>query len=146
MRLDSSNPLTVIISYITLLLSKQKKQDYRPKDDEVNLTTLNTQTCDLVCNFLDKVHETAEDSLDGTNLDVFLDEIGHGLLNLLLEHMKKFQVNQAGAMMLSKDVKRYHDVIQGWKVASLKDEFELMNEIGALYGAGYVLPSAVSLG
>lgn len=33
----------VIVTYISSLLSRQKKQDYRPKDEEVSLTTLSTQ-------------------------------------------------------------------------------------------------------
>ena len=94
----------VVIAYIGTLLSKQKKQDYRPKDDEVRLTTLQTPTCLSVCAFLQKVHSTATESLDGANLEGFLNEIGTGLRGFLLEHLKKFQVNQAGGIMLSKYV------------------------------------------
>jgi hypothetical protein len=86
------------------LLATQKKLDYRPKDDEITLTTLQTTTCLSVCAFLQKVHAVATEALDGTNLDRFLDEIGSGFRGLLLEHYKKFQVNQAGAIMLSKYV------------------------------------------
>jgi hypothetical protein len=92
----------VVINYLGILLSKQKKQDYKPKDDEVILTTLQTPTCLSVCAFLTKVHTVALESLDGENLLGFLNEIGQGLRGFLLEHLKKFPVNQAGAIMLSK--------------------------------------------
>ena len=93
-----------VIVYTGSLLAKQKKQDFRPKDDEVSLTTLQTATCHSVCTFLSKVHGVATEALDGANLNGFLNEIGAGLRGFLLEHLKKFQVNQAGAIMLSKFV------------------------------------------
>ena len=98
--------LTAVVAtaYIGTLLSKQKRQDYRPKDDEVRLTTLQTPTCLSVCAFLQKVHSIATESLDGANLEGFLNEIGIGLRGFLFEHLKKFQVNQAGGIMLSKYV------------------------------------------
>ena len=37
--------LDVILAWVTQLLSKQKKQDFRPKDDDVSLTTLQTPVC-----------------------------------------------------------------------------------------------------
>lgn len=91
-----------MINHVTTLLNKQKKSDFKPKDDEVSLTTLQTPACQAVCGFLQKVHEIAKESLDGANLDGFLNEIGSGFRGLLLDHLKKYQVNQAGGIMLSK--------------------------------------------
>jgi len=34
--------LSVVLAYLAILLAKQKKQDFRPKDDDVSLTTLQT--------------------------------------------------------------------------------------------------------
>lgn len=48
------------------------------------------------------MYEIAKESLDGANLDGFLNEIGSGFRMLLLDHLKKYQVNQAGGIMLSK--------------------------------------------
>lgn len=48
------------------------------------------------------MYEVAKESLDGANLDGFLNEIGSGFRMLLLDHLKKYQVNQAGGIMLSK--------------------------------------------
>jgi len=128
--------LDVIINYIASLLSKQRKQDYKPRDDEVSLTTLQTPTCLSVCGFIQRVHSTAAESLDGANLEGFLSEIGTGFRGLLLDHLKRFQVNQAGGIMLSKDITKYYDVIDKWDVANLKDSFELVQEIGNLFVVG----------
>ncbi|KAL7269154.1 Exocyst complex component 5 [Rhizina undulata] len=108
--------IDVVLQYITTLLSKQKKQDYKPKDDDVSLTTLQTPTALTVCTFLQKVYDIAKDSLDGANLRVFLHEIGAGFRGSLLEHLKKYQVNQAGAIMLSKDIARYRDLVDKWNL------------------------------
>jgi hypothetical protein len=104
LQISSSYKLTkvAVILHIISLLGKQKKQDYRPKDTEVSLTTLQTPTCLSVCTFLQKVHTFATESLDGANLVGFLSEVGTELRGHLLEHIKKFQVNQAGGIMLSK--------------------------------------------
>lgn len=87
---------------MTILLNKQKKSDFKPKDDEVSLTTLQTPACQTVCAFLQKVYDIAKESLDGANLEGFLNEIGSGFRGLLLDHLKKYLVNQAGGIMLSK--------------------------------------------
>ncbi|CCX34869.1 exocyst complex component Sec10-like protein [Pyronema domesticum] len=126
----------IVINYLGILLSKQKKQDYKPKDDEVILTILQTPTCVSVCAFLTKVHTVALESLDGENLLGFLNEIGQGLRGFLLEHLKKFPVNQAGAIMLSKDVTKYREVVDKFNVAALKDSYELLHEIGNLFVVG----------
>jgi len=128
--------IDLIIAHVNSLLTKQKKQDYKPKDDEVSLTTLQTPTCTSVCTFLRKVYDTAKRALDGSNLEGFLEEVSTGLRGLLLEHYKKFQVNQAGGIMLSKDITQYHEVISRWGIGSVSDSFELLQEIGNLFVVG----------
>lgn len=89
-----------------------------------------------MCAFLDKVHKVATDSLDGANLDGFLNEVGTGFRGFLLEHLKKFQVNQAGAIMLAKDITAYRELVDRWGVATLRDGFELLVEIANLFVVG----------
>ncbi|PWW74402.1 exocyst complex component Sec10 [Tuber magnatum] len=132
--------IDVVLAYIAVLLAKQKKQDFRPKDDDVSLTTLQTPTCLAVCAFLQKVAEILNESLDGANLESFLSEIGSGFRGLLLDHLKKYQVNQAGGIMLSKDIARYQDVVNKWGVVTINESFELLVEIGNLFVVG---PAAV---
>ncbi|KAL0631485.1 Exocyst complex component 5 [Maublancomyces gigas] len=114
--------------------------NFKPKDDEVSLTTLQTPACQTVCAFLQKVYDIAKESLDGANLDGFLNEIGSGFRGLLLDHLKKYLVNQAGGIMLSKDITKYHDIVSKWSVVALKESFELLHEIGNLF---VVRPNAI---
>ncbi|KAF8475948.1 exocyst complex component Sec10-like protein [Kalaharituber pfeilii] len=125
--------LDVVLTWIAQLLNKQKKQDYRPKDDDVSLTTLQTPTCLSIRQFLERVHTVAKESLDGANLDSFLTELGCGLRNLLLEHMKKFQINAAGGLMLTKDIASYHALVKSWSVKEVREGFELLHEIANLF-------------
>lgn len=128
--------LDIVLAWITQLLSKQKKQDYRPKDDDVSLTTLQSSTCQSIITFLNKVHNLATSTLSGQNLNSFLTELGSSLLGLLLEHIKKFTINAAGGLMLTKDMSAYHVLIKGWGVKELREGFELLHEIAKLFVVG----------
>jgi len=98
------------------------------------------EACLSVCAFLEKVAEISNESLDGTNLESFLNEIGSGFRGLLLDHLKKYQVNQAGGIMLSKDIAKYQDVVNKWGVVTISESFELLVEIGNLFVVGYDIP------
>lgn len=66
-----------------------------------------------------------------------MNEIGSGFRGLLLDHLKKYQVNQAGGIMLSKDIAKYQDVVSKWGVVTISESFELLVEIGNLFVVGY---------
>lgn len=66
----------VIIGWLTYLLTKQKKNDYKPKDDELSFARTNTEPCQLACEFLETVREVAKESLSGKNLEAFFMETG----------------------------------------------------------------------
>lgn len=65
-----------IISYLSLLLAKQKKADFKPKNDDIAFARLNTEPCLLACDFLAKVREAALGALSGRNAEIFLTEVG----------------------------------------------------------------------
>jgi hypothetical protein len=107
-----------ITAWLAVLLGKQKKNDYRPKDEEMSFARNNTEPCSLSCEFLETVRESAREGLSGKNAEVFLTEVGvsfHTYVptleplitiddRLLLEHYKKFPVNPTGGLMLTKYV------------------------------------------
>lgn len=72
----TSPVIIAIVSWLTILLAKQKKLDFKPKNDDVAFARINTEPCLLVCDFLINVRETAEESLTGKNIEVFLTEVG----------------------------------------------------------------------
>jgi hypothetical protein len=65
-----------ITAWLALLLGKQKKNDYRPKDEEMSFARNNTEPCSLSCEFLETVRESAKEGLSGKNAEVFLTEVG----------------------------------------------------------------------
>ncbi|KAF7332112.1 Exocyst complex component protein [Mycena kentingensis (nom. inval.)] len=106
-----------IISWLSMHLVKQKKNDFKPRNDDISFARVNTEPCVACCETLERVRDAAKISLSGKNLEVFLTEIGvsfhrhcfhslHGTLltaySLLLDHFKKFPVSDAGGLMLAK--------------------------------------------
>ena len=65
-----------IVSYLTFLLTKQKKNDYKPKDDELSFARNNTEPCKMSCEFLETVRDAAREGLSGKNAEGFLTEVG----------------------------------------------------------------------
>lgn len=68
--------MIAVIIWLAVLLSKQKRLDFKPKNDDLAFAKINTEPCLLVCDFLTKVRESAVMTLSGRNVEVFLTEIG----------------------------------------------------------------------
>lgn len=64
------------MAWLTIVLTKQKKLDFKPKNDDMAFARINTEPCLLACDFLVKVREAAVASLSGRNVEVFLTEVG----------------------------------------------------------------------
>ncbi|TLD25841.1 exocyst complex component Sec10 [Venturia nashicola] len=109
--------LDVSLAWTARLLANQKKTDFKPKEEDVDsaIGALQTPTCLWIYNFVTKVANLANTTLDGSNLSSFLSELALGLRALLLEHLKKFPVSLLGGIILSKDVAKYEELVQGWK-------------------------------
>lgn len=65
-----------VVAWLTAQLNKQKKMDFKPKDDDLSFARVNTEPCEACCEALEKVGETAKQNLTGRNLETFLTEIG----------------------------------------------------------------------
>lgn len=65
-----------ITAWLAYTLSKQKKNDYRPKDEELSFARNNTEPCTLSCEFLETVRDSSREGLSGKNAEVFLTEVG----------------------------------------------------------------------
>ena len=64
------------MAWLAILLTRQKKLDFKPKNDDMAFARINTEPCLLACDFLVKVREIATASLSGRNVEVFLTEVG----------------------------------------------------------------------
>jgi hypothetical protein len=72
----SDSTSTAIINWLSSQLSKQKRNDFKPRNDDLSFARVNTEPCIASCDFLEKVRDTATQNLSGKNLEAFLTEIG----------------------------------------------------------------------
>ncbi|TIA77982.1 hypothetical protein E3P92_03717 [Wallemia ichthyophaga] len=125
--------MDVTINYLGSCLQKQRKGDFRPKDDDTSFARINTEPCLLCCQVLSSARDYAMDSLTGSNLDKFLIELGVAFHGLLLDHLKKFSVNPTGGLMLTKDIALYQETITNFNQAILKPRYEMLRQLGNLF-------------
>lgn len=57
-------------------LAKQKKTDFKPRNDDDSFARVNTDPCIGCCDILEKVGIAAKQNLSGKNLEIFLTEVG----------------------------------------------------------------------
>lgn len=74
MRAD--NWSSAILSWLSVQLTKQKRNDFKPRNDDLSFARVNTEPCVACCDTLEKVRDAAKENLSGKNLEVFLTEIG----------------------------------------------------------------------
>ncbi|GBE80010.1 hypothetical protein SCP_0212120 [Sparassis crispa] len=122
-----------ILSYLTSQLAKQKRNDFKPRNDDLSFARVNTEPCVACCDTLERVRDAAKSNLSGKNLEVFLTEIGVAFHSLLLDHLKKFPVSATGGLMLAKDLKHYQDTIATFGIPSLHERFEFIRQLGNVF-------------
>ncbi|PPQ65579.1 hypothetical protein CVT26_000528 [Gymnopilus dilepis] len=122
-----------IINWLSAQLTKQKRNDFKPRNDDLSFARVNTEPCILCCESLEKIRDAAKQNLSGKNLEVFLTEIGVAFHSLLLEHLRKFPVNATGGLMLAKDLKSYQDTISTFGIPALHERYELLRQLGNVF-------------
>ncbi|KAK8048830.1 hypothetical protein PG994_010560 [Apiospora phragmitis] len=101
--------IDVLLNWVTKSLASQKKVDYLPKDE----------------------------TIDGTNLEVFSSELALSVQRLLIEHYKKYKINAAGGLMVTKDISKYVATLKEWNLnKDAETSVELLTEIGYLFIIG----------
>ncbi|KAK1253671.1 hypothetical protein MKX07_001748 [Trichoderma sp. CBMAI-0711] len=127
--------IDVIVNWVIKSLGTQKKQDFRPKDGE--LESLQTATCLHICTFLARASQQAMQAVDGHNADKFFSELGQVLHAQLFEHFKRFQVNATGGLMVTQDIAKYVATLRAWPLAKdVETAIEMLTEIGSLFIVG----------
>ena len=129
--------IDVVLSWTNKLLAKQNRLDFRPKDDAIGIDQLHTPTCISVFNFMVKFRDLALQAFEGQNAETFFTELAVGFRSLLLEHFKKFQINLAGGLMVSKDIQKYIELLRSFPLAqSFQTSLEVLVEVGNLFVIG----------
>ncbi|CAG8563783.1 5213_t:CDS:10, partial [Cetraspora pellucida] len=125
--------IDAIIARLNYLLSRQKKVDFRPRDEDEVIASLATAPCNNCVECLKKVHTNISKCLDSKNIEHFLTEIGNSFHSMLLEHFKKFSVSPAGGLVLTKDIAKYQETITLFKISQLDERFEMLRQLGNLF-------------
>jgi len=73
-----TKPRPGILKWLSTQLAKQKKTDFKPRNDDISQMGMNTDACNLCCLSVRKAYDTAKENLSGANQEVFLMEIGVG--------------------------------------------------------------------
>ncbi|EEC06847.1 sec10, putative [Ixodes scapularis] len=86
--------LAAVIGWVRgLLLAEQKKTDFKPEVEDVIETT---KVALKVVKYLTKCIDKIRDSLDGTNVDAVLLELGMRFHRTIYEHIQTFQYSTVG--------------------------------------------------
>ena len=132
-----SRTIDVALSWVTKLLARQNRADFRPKDDAVGIEQLQTPTCSSIFAFLVKVRDLSMRGAEGENAEVFFTDLAVGFRSLLLDHLKKFQVNLAGGLMVSKDITKYIELLRSFPLAaSFMPSLEILVEVANIFVIG----------
>ncbi|EUC67467.1 exocyst complex component Sec10, partial [Rhizoctonia solani AG-3 Rhs1AP] len=125
--------IDAVLVYLASQLSKQKKNDFKPRNDDLSFARVNTDPCTACCEMLERFRDAAKDNTSGKNLEYLLTEVGTSFHSLLLEHLRKFSVNETGGIMLAKDLKSYQDTIATYNVAALDERYEFLRQLGNVF-------------
>jgi len=71
-----THPRSAIVTWLSAQLSKQKKNDFAPRNEDLSFARVNTEPCVACCELLEKVWDGARECLSGKNLEVLLTEVG----------------------------------------------------------------------
>ncbi|RWS25108.1 exocyst complex component 5-like protein [Leptotrombidium deliense] len=113
-----------IIGWVKYLLqSEQKKTDFKPETDDVDMS------CAKVVRFLNQCVEKAKDCLDGKNVEAFLTELGIRFHRVIYEHLLQFQFSSVGAMFAICDVNEYRRCAAEFRVPLLNHLFDTLHAL-----------------
>ncbi|KAI6216978.1 Exocyst complex component 5 [Aphelenchoides fujianensis] len=133
--------INAFVGYVRFLLNtEQKKSDFKPEDENRGIATMST-ACSLVVRYVSKMHDRIRDNVDGGNLKAVLTEFGLRFYNMIVNHIKNFNYNLTGTMLLVCDVNEYRKCVADWGIAEVRRNFEALH---ALVNLMVVVPENLS--
>ncbi|KAJ1658543.1 Exocyst complex component 5 [Dispira simplex] len=125
--------ISAAVTFINSVLSKQRKQDYRPREEDFQPLSLATETCETIVDFLGRLQRTVVHCFDSENRDQFLFEVGNTLHGLLLDHYKNFTISVLGGLVVSEDIAKYQEAVKRFHLSALDEKFSALRNIGTLF-------------
>ncbi|VDN02421.1 unnamed protein product [Thelazia callipaeda] len=121
-----------VIGYVRFLLNnEQKRTDFRPEDENQQVTAM-SNACALVVKYLTGAVQVIRDSLDGGNLTTVMLEFARRFYKVLLTHIYQFTYNSQGAMLLLCDINEYRKCVLSWKIPEVSKQFEALHALANL--------------
>ncbi|XP_049274640.1 exocyst complex component 5 [Rhipicephalus sanguineus] len=119
--------LAAIIGWVHCILqTEQKKTDFKPEVEDVIETT---KVAQKVVKYVTKCIEKLRDSLDGTNVDAVLLELGVRFHRTIYEHIQTFQYSTVGGMILICDHNEYRKCAKLFKIPALDKMFDVLHAL-----------------
>lgn len=119
--------------WISNILNKQRKGDFRPAEDDYEAFEMGTQPCRQCADYLYRVVQACQQSMGEENQERVLLGIGNVLHNMLMGHLRKFVISVAGGLVLVKDVSKYREAIASFNIPVLNDRFSILQDISNIF-------------
>ncbi|VDM41052.1 unnamed protein product [Toxocara canis] len=132
LNLGLERQLNALIGYVRFLLSsEQKKSDFRPDDENQQITVM-SNACSLVVKYITGEATVIAESVDGGNLRAIMGELGERFYRTIVAHIYQFSYNSQGAMLLLCDINEYRKCAMNWKIAEVSKKFESLHALANL--------------
>ncbi|KAJ1921387.1 Exocyst complex component 5 [Mycoemilia scoparia] len=119
--------------WISFTLSKQKKTDFQPSEDNLMALSSSTEPCNDCTEYLSMFCEYANSCFDTQNRTRILAELGNTVHQILSAHYTKFVVSIIGGLVVSNDMSRYRQVIEKFGSPQLSERFDYLRELAKIY-------------
>ncbi|KAJ2747843.1 Exocyst complex component 5 [Coemansia sp. BCRC 34301] len=133
LNLISNKLVGACTQWILGILSKQRKGDFRPADDDYTAFEMGTQPCRQCADYLLRIERACRQSMGAENQERVLTDVGTTLHRMLMEHLRKFVVSVAGGLVLVKDVSKYREAIASFGIPALNEKFSILQDISNIF-------------
>jgi hypothetical protein len=85
--------MTASVSWLSVLLKRQKNSDFKPKDEEMSFARTTTEPCTLCCSYLERLNEAGHKAFTGKNAEAFFTELGVEFHGYVLAGLRQISVD-----------------------------------------------------
>uniref|UniRef100_A0A8R1HXA7 Exocyst complex component 5 n=1 Tax=Caenorhabditis japonica TaxID=281687 RepID=A0A8R1HXA7_CAEJA len=127
MSLGLERQLNSIVGYVRFLFSEQKKTDFRPDSQNIDIRV--SPQCKMASRFLSSQVTAMELGCDGENLEALQSDLATRLFKFMLTHIQQFTYNSTGAVLLLCDVGELRTLVSKWRVQQALVQWESLQAL-----------------
>lgn len=128
--------LGIVDWIVNKTLIKQKKSDFRPRNDDLELLNDISGGCQQTVDFLKSFNQTLKRLIVDNEQMIFnfLQELSNEFFLVLIEHLKKFTISDSGAVILRNDLRMYAEILGLLHDKSkIRDKQDFLSELGNIF-------------